>query len=92
MPELLRVRGEIRARSGDHVGAEQDLRDAMDLAERQSALSWCLRLAASRVRLASEREAKIQAVSDLKRIYARFVEGFETADLRDAREIVQGSR
>ena len=48
MPELLRVRGELRARSGDHPGAEQDFRAAMDLAEQQSALSWSLRVAASR--------------------------------------------
>ena len=91
MPELLRVRGELRARNDDHSGAEKDFHEAMDLAERQSALSWCLRVATSRARLASERKAKVQAVSDLKRIYGRFVEGFETADLRDVREIVRVS-
>ena len=78
MPELLRVRGELRARSGDHPGAEQDLHAAMDLAEQQSALSWSLRVAASRARLAIEPKTKADAVSDLKRIYARFGEGFET--------------
>src|SRR5204863_9852673 len=72
MPELLRVRGELRARSGDQPGAEQDFRAAMDLAEQQSALSWSLRVAASRVRLGTEPKAKAAAVSDLKRIYARF--------------------
>ena len=92
MPELLRVRGELRARSGDHPGAEQDLHAAMDLAEQQSALSWSLRVAASRARLATEPKARADAVSDLKRIYARFVEGFETADLRDVREIVEVTR
>ena len=92
MPELLRVRGELRARSGDHPGAEQDLYAAMDLAERQSALSWSLRVAASRARLAIEPKARADAVSDLKRIYARFVEGFETTDLRDVREIVEVTR
>ena len=89
MPELLRVRGELRARSGDQPGAEQDFRAAMDLAEQQSALSWSLRVAASRVRVATEPETKAGAVSDLKRIYARFGEGFDTADLRDVREILQ---
>jgi len=89
MPELLRVRAELRARSGDRPGAEQDLHAAMDLAERQSALSWSLRVAASRARLATEPKTRAKAVSDLKRIYARFVEGFETADLRDVREIVE---
>ena len=89
MPELLRVRGELRARNGDRPGAEQDFDAAMDLAERQSALSWNLRVAASRARLAIDRQAKASAVSDLKRTVARFTEGFETADIRDVREIVQ---
>jgi tetratricopeptide (TPR) repeat protein len=89
MPELLRVRGELRARNGDHPGADQDLHAAMDIAERQSALSWSLRVAVSRAGLAIEPEAKAQAVSDLKRVYARFGEGFETADLRDVREFIQ---
>jgi predicted ATPase/DNA-binding winged helix-turn-helix (wHTH) protein len=89
MPELLRVRGELRARSGDQPGAVQDFRAAMDLSDQQSALSWSLRVAASRVRVATESKAKAGAVSDLKRIYARFGEGFDTADLRDVREILQ---
>jgi len=58
MPELLRVRGELRARSGDHSGAAQDFDAAIDLAEQQSALSWSLRVAASQARLASEPDAK----------------------------------
>jgi hypothetical protein len=41
------------------------------------------------VRVATEPKAKAGAVSDLKRIYARFGEGFDTADLRDVREILQ---
>ena len=62
----------------------------MDLAEHQSALSWSLRVAASRARLAVDPETRAHAISELKRIYARFMEGFETSDLRDVREIVQG--
>jgi predicted ATPase/DNA-binding winged helix-turn-helix (wHTH) protein len=89
MPELLRVRGELRAHSGDGSGADKDFRAAMDMAEQQSALSWSLRVATSRVRLASEPGAKVQAVSDLKRIYARFREGLETTDLRDVHEIIR---
>ncbi|MEH2524122.1 MULTISPECIES: ATP-binding protein [unclassified Bradyrhizobium] len=89
MPELLRVRGELRARSGDQPGAEQDFGVAMALAGQQSALSWSLRIAASRLRLATEPKAKAAAVSDLKRIYARFEEGLDTADLRHVREILR---
>ena len=45
--------------------------------------------AASRARLATRPKAKADAVSDLKRVYACFGEGFKTADLRDVREIIQ---
>jgi predicted ATPase/DNA-binding winged helix-turn-helix (wHTH) protein len=89
MPELLRVRGELHARNGDHPEAEKDIDAAMDLAEQQSALSWSLRIATSRARLAIDRGAGAQAVSGLRRVYARFAEGDETADLRDVREIIQ---
>jgi predicted ATPase len=88
MPELLRVRGELRSRNGDARGAERDFLAAMDLAERQSALSWRLRAATSRVRLADSPEAAAVALSELRQTYARFAEGFDTADLRTARDIL----
>jgi hypothetical protein len=89
MPELLRVRGELLARSGDLSGAERDLLAAMDLADQQSALSWKLRAAISRARLARTDQATALAVPELRRAYARFVEGFETADLRTARDLLE---
>jgi predicted ATPase/DNA-binding winged helix-turn-helix (wHTH) protein len=85
MPELLRIRGELRARSDDMLESERDLLAATELAERQSALSWKLRAAISRARLARSRKA----TSELQRTYARFVEGFDTADLRAARDLLR---
>ena len=61
----------------------------MDLAEQQSALSWKLRAATSRARLAGTDQAAALAVSELRRTYSRFVEGFETADLRTARDLLE---
>ena len=87
MPELLRIRGELRAHNGDRSGAERDLRAALDLAERQSALSWKLRAATSRARLAKAKDAA-PAQAELKETYARFVEGLDTADLRAARQLL----
>lgn len=87
MPELLRVRGELSGRGGDRLGAEQDFCAAMELAERQSAISWKLRAATSRVRLAGR--ASAQALSDLSNTLARFTEGSDTADLRAARQLLQ---
>ncbi|MDE5443179.1 ATPase [Bradyrhizobium sp. CSA207] len=89
MPEFMRVRGELRARNGDSSGAEQDFLAAMDLAERQSALSWRLRAASSWVRHARYGEAAAMAVAELQRTYERFEEGFDTADLRAARDLLQ---
>jgi hypothetical protein len=89
MPELLRVRGELRSRCGDRLGAEQDFRAAMELAERQSALSWRLRAATSYVRLADPGPASAQALFELSHTLARFTEGSDTADLRAARELLE---
>ena len=85
MPELLRIRGELRARSDDLLKAERDLLAATELAERQSALSWKLRAAMSRARFARSRET----ADELQHTYARFVEGFDTADLRAARDLLR---
>jgi hypothetical protein len=90
MPELLRVRGELRARCGDLSGAEQDFRAATELAERQSALSWRLRIATSGARLATPGAAATRALSELRQTLARFTEGADTADLRVAREFLEG--
>jgi len=84
MPEVLRVRGELRWQCGDVPGAEEDFRTATELADRQSALSWQLRLAISRARHARSD----QALSVLKQTLARFTEGFDTADLRVARDLL----
>ena len=43
MPELLRLRGELEARSGDIQAAEASLAASLALAEQQGALSWRLR-------------------------------------------------
>jgi hypothetical protein len=82
MPELLRVRGELRW----HIGAEPDvdLLAACELAERQSALSWKLRADFSRFRLADASSRALRA-SDLHATYSCFSEGLETADLRAVR-------
>lgn len=83
MPELLRVRGVMRAATAPEASAE-DLRSALALARQHSALAWELRIALSRVRLRDAKPVK-QAVEELESVFGRFTEGFETADLRAAR-------
>jgi predicted ATPase len=89
MPELLRVQGELRWRSGDLPSAERDLHAAIELAERQSALSWRLRAAMSLTRIAGKGQAAAAALSELRHTYERFAEGFDTADLRGAQDLLQ---
>jgi predicted ATPase len=89
LPELLRIRGElIRQKRGDDVEAGALFGRAMDLADGQGALSWSLRAAVSLVRL----RADWASVEQLRTIYGRFSEGFDTADLLAARRMVDAAR
>lgn len=84
MPELLRLRGELEAQRGDLEAAEASLDASATLAEHQGALSWRLRTEMSLARLRA-RQGVQDPLEQLARTYARFSEGFETADLRAAR-------
>jgi predicted ATPase len=85
MPEMLRLKGEFLAQAEDRSGAEVCFRQSLALADQQSALSWRLRTAMSFARLPSRRGDRKEARSELMRTYARFREGYDTADLRSAK-------
>jgi predicted ATPase/DNA-binding winged helix-turn-helix (wHTH) protein len=82
-PELLRLRGELEARAGDIDAAEASFATSAALAERQGALSWRLRTEMSIGRLRREQGLR-NSLDGLAETYARFSEGFETADLKAA--------
>ncbi|WOH67839.1 ATP-binding protein [Bradyrhizobium sp. BWA-3-5] len=84
MPELLRLRAELDARRGDLEAAEASLAEAVVLAEQQGALSWRLRTEMSLAQL-QRRKGLPDALTGVAKTYARFSEGFETADLKAAR-------
>ena len=84
MPELLRLRGELEAQGGNLDAAEASLVASAELAGRQGALSWRLRTEMSLARL-RERQGVGDPGEQLARTYAQFTEGFETADLKAAR-------
>jgi predicted ATPase len=89
--ELLRIKGELlllQAGLNAVVTAEDHFRQAIDWAGRQSALSWELRAATSLARLWREQARNEEARELLAPIYARFTEGFETADLRAAKALI----
>ena len=71
----------------DHA-AESSLRKAIDLAGAQSAKSWELRAATSLAR-PWQSQGKTQEAHDLLApIYDWFTEGFDTADLKDAKALL----
>jgi predicted ATPase len=88
MAELLRVKGELLLLQGGSSAAatpEDHFRQALDLARRQGALSWELRAAMSLARLLRNQGRSADALALLQSVYDRFTEGFDTADLKSAR-------
>jgi predicted ATPase len=89
--ELLRVKGELLLLPGafrDAAAGEDYFRQALDWARRQGALSWELRAAASLARLLRDQGRSAEALTLLQPVYDRFTEGFETADLKAAKTLL----
>jgi predicted ATPase/DNA-binding winged helix-turn-helix (wHTH) protein len=89
--ELLRVKGELilLENAPDAVAAAEDhFRQALDWARRQGALSWELRAATSLARMWRSQGRSKEARTLLGPVYDRFIEGFETADLKAAKALL----
>lgn len=90
-PELLRLKGELSLLLGTFAAVEtaRDLfRRALDQAHQQGALSWEMRAATSLARLLRDQGSPRDATACLQPVYDRFTEGFDTADLVAARELL----
>jgi predicted ATPase/DNA-binding winged helix-turn-helix (wHTH) protein len=90
MPELLRIKGELLAAGGQtgYAEAERYLRRSLELAHRQSAVGWELRAATGLARLLENSRRSQDALAILDPIYSQFDEGFETADLCVAADLL----
>jgi predicted ATPase/class 3 adenylate cyclase len=88
--ELYRIRGELLLlKDSGAVGeAESALRQAVASARRQDAKSWELRAATSLSRLLTSQGKRDEARTMLGEIYGWFSEGFDTADLKSARALL----
>jgi adenylate cyclase len=87
-PELDRLEGELHEGRNDLDAAERCYRRAVELVEGQASRWWELRAKTSLARLYARqgrREAARRLVSE---VFGRFTEGFDTADLRDARSLL----
>jgi hypothetical protein len=90
-PEVLRVNAELllwRDPPGAAEAAEAELLRSIDWARQQSALSWELRAATSLARLQRDLGRAREARDLLAEVYDRFTEGFDTADLRAAKRLL----
>jgi predicted ATPase/DNA-binding winged helix-turn-helix (wHTH) protein len=88
MPELQRIRGEVLEKTADERGAEEAFCRSIELADQQSALSWRLRASISLARLQFRQGRREEAREALAETYARFSEGFDTADLKAAERLL----
>jgi len=88
--EAHRLQGELLLRqpTPDVSQAEACFQQVLDVARRQQAKSWELRTALSLSRLWQQQGKRAEAYELLAPIYGWFTEGFDTADLRDARTLL----
>jgi class 3 adenylate cyclase len=90
--EILRIRGRLLALKGDPEGAERAYIASLDWARQQQAKSWELRTATSYARLMRDQGQTREARALLAPIYGWFTEGFDTADLKEAKGLLSGLR
>jgi predicted ATPase len=88
--ELYRLQGELLLLRGENEAqAEACFQRATDLARRQHARSWELRAAGSLGRLLHRQGRTKEARALVQGIYGWFSEGFDTADLREAKALLK---
>ena len=89
--EVYRLQGELLLkRPEEHPGkAESCFHQALTIARRQQAKSWELRTATSLSRLWQQQGKRAAARELLTEVYGWFTEGFDTADLQEARALLE---
>jgi tetratricopeptide (TPR) repeat protein len=87
-PKALRLRGEVQLKLGQTELAEADFRDAIALAQKLGAKAWELRASMSLARLLASERRRAEARTMLTDIYNWFTEGFDTADLKEAKALL----
>jgi len=89
LPEIHKIRGELMAALDDPVGAEASFRESIEIARIHEARSDELRATTSLARLLQVQGRDDEARALLNQIYGWFTEGFDTADLVEARELLE---
>jgi predicted ATPase len=91
VPELYRLKGTLLLQQSPdhHVEAAACFQQALAIARRQQAKSWELRAAVSLSRLWQRQGKRAAAYTLLAPLYDWFTEGFDTADLQEARVLLE---
>jgi predicted ATPase len=88
--ELYRLKGQLLLQQSpeNQSEAESCFHQAISIAQNQSAKSWELRAATSLARLWQKQNKREEARELLEPVYGWFTEGFDTADLIDAKALL----
>jgi predicted ATPase len=91
LARLYSIKGELTLKRdpSENGEAERCFRTAIDIARRQKARWWELRAVTSLVRLLAKQGKRAEARAMLADIYGWFTEGFDTADLKDAKALLE---
>jgi predicted ATPase len=94
MAEMLRVKARLLLATGraDADEIETILVNSLEIARRQRARCWELRASCDLARLWQGQGRGKKALKLLQSIYDQFTEGFDTADLRDAKALIRSLR
>jgi predicted ATPase len=89
-PELHRLKGELllQQSADHHATAQACFQHALDVARAQQARSLELRAATSLARLWQQQGKRAEAYQLLAEVYGWFTEGFDTADLQEAKALL----
>jgi predicted ATPase len=90
-PEMHRVHGELLrlCPDGDEAGAEACFQKAIEMAQAQHARTLELRAVTSLSRLWQQQDQRAEAYALLAPVYSWFTEGFDTADLQEAKALLE---
>jgi len=88
--EIHRMAGEIALKSPEEGAAKAEayFQHALSVAQAQQAKSWELRTAVSLAQLRRDQCKREEARDVLVPVYARFAEGFDTRDLKEAKALL----
>jgi predicted ATPase len=86
--EIYRTAGELALATGNPGDAEVYFVHGLSVAREQNAKAWELRIATSLARLWHNGRRHSEAIDLLAGVYGEFTEGFDTLDLREAKNLL----